>query len=50
MRHEDSLLLNIISKRNFVYISIFKNGPKYAPMVVRFIFSFQVFKSVATKL
>ena len=43
-RHKDSFLLDIISKyhfkyhfeRNFVYISIFKNGPKYAPMVVRF--------------
>ena len=27
-------------ERNFVDISIFKNGPKYAPMVVRFIFNF----------
>ena len=27
-------------ERNFVYISIFKNGPKYAPMEVRFIFNF----------
>ena len=28
------------SERNFVYISIFKNGPKYAPTMVRFIFNF----------
>ena len=28
------------SERNFVYISIFKHWPKYAPMVVRFIFNF----------
>ena len=39
-RHKASLLLDIIFERNFFYISIVKNGPKYAPMVVRFIFNF----------
>ena len=39
-RHKNSLLLNIILKETLFYISIFKNGPKYAPMVVRFIFNF----------
>ena len=36
-------------ERNFVYISIFKSGPKHAPIVVDLflIFSKQVFKSLA---